>query len=244
MSDVERVLAGLQSADLALDSPPPDVWVGIAAAVAADRTGSVAHPRIAPSSIERPPAAIEYEIDATDVVVATGPEWAAAARQTGAPELETPPTDRTLWDSMGDPETRELWQLIVTRVRSTRQEIAVPLRCDSPSARRWFEMTVTAGPREHVRFRCALVFEDPRPPVACLDADATRSGAAEELRVCGWCGRGSDGGDWLEFEELLQTSRALEADMVPPVTYGVCGDCRDDLALSLQERSGDIAPSR
>ena len=235
--DVERVLAELDADELALDAPPPDVWLGIAAAVAAERVVSPVGPRTAPAIAEPPAEVVEYLIDGDDVVVQTDAAWAAAARAAGAPELKSAPADRTLWDAMGDAETRELWQLVVDRVRTTGEAMSLPIRCDSPDARRWFEMTVTLGPDRHVHFRCALQFEESRSRVDLLDPSVTSSSGAEPLKVCGWCGRGGDGDTWYELDELLRRSRALEAVATPPLSFGVCGDCRDELALSLAAQS-------
>ena len=206
-TDVEQVLARLGPDGLALDDPPADVWLGIAAALADERGVTSDAPRVAPAVAQAPPEAIEYEIDADDIVVSTDAAWAHAARAAGSPELETPRTDRTIWDAFGDAETRDLWQVIVLGVRASGTAMTVPLRCDSPDARRWFEMTVSPLANGHVHFRCALQFEDARPHVDLLDPVVVRSTAADALQVCSWCGRASDGGAWLEFEELLRTSR-------------------------------------
>lgn len=242
-TDVGAVLASLTADDLDFEPPPPEVWLGIAAAIAQDKNAASAGPRVSPGEIEGPPEVIEYEIDARDVVVIVDEAWRAAARTAGACELETPSTDRTLWDAIGDPETRDLWKLVVEQVRGSGCEMTVPLRCDAPDARRWFEMLVSPLARGHVRFRCALQFEDPRPRIELLDPSVERTPQGDPLKVCGWCGLGAQDGTWMELEELLRASRALEAEQVPPVVYGVCGECRDDLALTLLDQSGDpVAP--
>ena len=244
-SPEEQILAGLDSTALEFDAPPPDVWLGIAASLAAESEAPSASPRVAPDRLADPPAAVEYEINADDVIVAVGWGWHDAADYYGSPELHDVVGGTPLWDGMGDNETRELWQLVVHHVRSTGEELVVPIRCDGPAARQWFDLTVSARPAGNVHFHCAIVFAEDRDSASpLLDAAIQRDPEAEPVRICGWCGRGSVGDGWLELDDLLRSSRVLESEVVPPVSYGVCSDCRDDLATTLQAQTGGAAVSR
>ena len=75
---------------------------------------------------------VEYWIDANDVVTDVGQSWAHFAYDNDAPELAVPAPDRTLWTYFDNDETRELWQLLVERVRASQKGAHVPLRCDAP----------------------------------------------------------------------------------------------------------------
>lgn len=226
---VRRVMAQLDDADLELLEPPASVWSGIEDAVGSEaaRRPPVAEP---PASH---PMVVEYRIDDSDDVVEVGGGWAEFARANDATELAGAPLGRTLWSFIDDAGIRELWQLVVQRVRDRRQEARVPLRCDGPRARRWFEMTVTPEADDGVRFRSVLVFEESRPPVALLDRGAQRAPDAPPVALCSWCGRGRLGGQWLDVEELVRVGRLLERAAVPPITHGICAGCRDMMRADL-----------
>ena len=224
---VEAILAGMTEADLAFPDPPASVWAGIDAAVHADR------PKIAPEGERSVPTAVEYRVDATDTVIEVDGSWVDFAEQNGAPELAATPTGRTLWDVMDGDEIRDLWRFLVERVRVEGHEARVPFRCDGPDVRRWYEMAVIPEADGQVRFRSVLQFEEPRATVGLLDHLALRDHAAEAVAVCSWCARGSHEGEWLDIEDFVRRSRVLEAEVLPPVDYGICGACRDAMTADL-----------
>ena len=51
-TDVGAVLASLTADDLDFELPPPEVWLGIAAAIAQDKNAASAGPRVSPGEIE------------------------------------------------------------------------------------------------------------------------------------------------------------------------------------------------
>lgn len=224
------VLSQVDSSDLALVDPPEDLWARIEAAIAAepDETSTGAG------------VVVEYCIDADDRVVAVGEDWATFARDNGAPELDDgapglddSAADRTIWSYFDNDEVRDVWRLLVEQVRASQGVAQVPLRCDAPHMRRWFEMTVTAGPEGTVDFRSVLVFEEPRATVALLSGDVERDRDRPAVPVCSWCGDGHDGSGWRRIEDLVRELRLLE-DRVPAVDYGICPGCRDVMSSDLQ----------
>jgi len=176
---------------------------------------------------------VEYWIDADDVVFPTRDAWDEFARRNGAPELAQPSSGRTLWSHFESDEVRDVWSLIVARVRSEQAAATVPLRCDAPDMRRWFEMTITPGAHRAVHFRSALVVEEPRTAVAVLAVESARDRSAAAVPVCSWCGRGDDGSDWVSIEDVVRRLRLLEQAVVPPVAYGICPSCREAMSAEL-----------
>lgn len=201
--------------------PPDWLWGRIAASIAAE-TGRASAAA----------TAVEYTVDADDVVAAVGADWSAFAADNGAPDLAGPPAGRTLWSYFDGDEVRDLWRLLVERVRTDRRPAHVPLRCDAPGSRRWFEMTVTPGPDDSVHFRCTLVFEEERSAVSLLDPEAPRDPSAPAVPVCSWCGQAYDGSRWLDIESLVRELRLLERP-VPPIDHGICPTCRDLMSTDL-----------
>ncbi|MDW3212601.1 MAG: hypothetical protein R8G01_01275 [Ilumatobacteraceae bacterium] len=227
---ISSVLSELEEADFELVDPPEDVWAGIEAAITS---------RPAPSQGEsgsldvRTSTVVEYSIDADDIVIAVGRNWADFARDNDAPELAAPPSNRTLWSYIENDEVRELWRLLVARVRASQQQTEVPLRCDAPHARRWLRMSIAPEPDGRVQFRCALVFEEARPPVSLLDGTSERDVDLQPVALCSWCGRVEEGSRWLAIEEFVQVTRSLEGSSLPPLAHGICGSCRDRMAAEL-----------
>ena len=222
MDRVAAIVSLVDASDVERVDPPAGLWGRIAAAVAAepDRVAAGAG------------TVVEYAIDADDVVVPAGDEWSRFARQNDAPELDELAPDRTLWSYFGSDEVRDVWRLLIDRVRSTQAPAHVPLRCDAPHMRRWFEMTITPEPGGVVRFRSALTFEESRPAVAFLDDEIERDGDRPAVPVCSWCGEGHDGSHWRRIEDVVRDLRLLE-DLMPSIDYGICPSCRDLMSTEL-----------
>jgi hypothetical protein len=233
---IRRILSQVEESDFERVDPPPDLWDLIEASVTSDPAMSPRGPRALP---KEPPSrntpastVVEYWIDADDVVTDVGQSWAAFAHDNDAPELAVP-ADRTLWAYFDNDAIRELWQLLIERVRALQTGVQVPLRCDAPDARRWFDMTITPEPNGRVHFRCALVFEESRPSVALLDLHSERDNGLRPVPVCSWCGRGQYDSLWLDIEDLVHAARVLERASMPPISHGICASCRDEMSAEL-----------
>lgn len=227
---IRAILSDLEEADFERLDPPTDVWEGIEASITPSPDPLRRKP---PSHRSSTSTVVEYVIDANDVVIGVGRGWADFARANDAHELVVPPSDRALWTYFASDETRELWQLLVERVRALQQGAEVPLRCDAPDARRWFEMSITPESDGQVRFRCVLIFEESRPSVSLLDSNSERDTALQPVALCSWCGRAQHGSRWLHVEALVQAARLLEHSSMPPISYGICSSCRDEMSAEL-----------
>lgn len=218
------VISRIDGVDSERLDAPDWLWDRIAASMAAEPAGG-------------PPGSgsvVEYSIDADDCVMDVDRDWAAFARDNGAPELVELQPARTLWSYFDGDEVRDLWRVLVERVRANQAPARVPLRCDAPHMRRWFEMTLTPEPNGVVRFRSALVFEEERDSVSFLGPQTERDAEASPVAVCSWCGHGHNGDRWVEIEDLVGELRLLEAQM-PSISYGICPACRDLMSADLLE---------
>jgi hypothetical protein len=220
------IVSQLDRSDFELFDPPDDLWDGIAASVEEATT-------------RRPTGSgtvVEYSIDADDIVFTVDDGWAALARDNDVPELAALDPARTLWSYFDSDEVRDLWRVLVQRVRTRRVPAQVPLRCDAPEMRRWFEITITPGPQGVVHFRSLLMFEEPRPSV---QLHTHRDEETPAVPFCSWCAKVHDGSRWEEIDVLARDLRLLEG-RVPSITFGVCPTCRDlmssDLLLAEESR--------
>lgn len=229
---LRAVFDDLDTSDVDLVDPPAAIWAGIDASAASEAA------RRAPGRMAVTSTVVEYTIDADDAVVGVGGQWAEFANDNGAAELVAPPVDRTLWSYFDQPEVRELWQMVVSHVRTHEAPARLPFRCDAPQARRWFEMSVSPVADGHIHFRSELVFEEERTPVALLDATIERAADDDPVTVCTWCGRGDLDGAWVEIDELLRSERLLERSVLPAVAWSICTPCRDDMTAELLVAGG------
>lgn len=238
------LLATAVSAAPVESEPPADLWDRISAALRSD-DGAATVPAEAPGQLRHVDdvdahtvgagTIVEYVIDAHDVVVGTGGDWDGFAADNEAPELSGAGTGARLWDVIADEALRDLWREAVARVRATGRQATLPFRCDGPSVRRWYEMTLTPGPDGTVAFRSALTFEMARPEVRALRRYGDRDTEAPVVRICSWCGHGDDDGTWRPVEELLAGARLLEQDPPPPVVHGICPSCVDQMTRVLTD---------
>jgi hypothetical protein len=238
MGRISHLLSQIEESDFERVDPPAAVWDRIRASVTSDLASS---PKQPPSCDRGAGMVVEYWIDGDDVVTDVGDAWADFARENDAAELATLTQDRTLWTYFDKEDVRELWQLLVARVRALETEVKVPLRCDAPHARRWFELTIAPEPDGRVHFRSVLDFEEARSSVALLDPSRERDDDAQPVPVCSWCGRGQFDARWLDIEEIVQSARLLEQTSLPPISYGICPSCRDEMSaeLLLPARAGE-----
>lgn len=234
---VRRILLEFEDADFERVDPPADLWARIEASVSADQPTSPRRPHRRPKEppVHEPGAGtvVEYWIDADDGLTEVGPGWADFARDNDAPELVVPAPARTIWSYFDRDDIRELWQLLVARVRSSQTAARVPLRCDAPHARRWFDLTISPEPGGRVHFRSVLAFEESRPPVTLLDPGCERDADARPVLLCNWCGQGRHDSEWLDIEHLVRRRRLLENESMPPISNGICETCRDDMSAEL-----------
>lgn len=229
-SRIRQIFSELEDRDFERLDPPPELWERIDGAVRSDAARSRREP---PSRDFATSTVVEYRIDADDVVVDVGQSWAEFARDNGAPEMAVPASDRTLWSYFDNSEIRELWRLLVERVRVLGKGAEIPLRCDAPHARRWFNMIITPEPEGGVHFRCVLAFAEARASVLFLDTQSERDEGLEPVPLCGWCGRAQHGSRWLDIEEAVRVGRLLERASMPPISHGICAQCRDEMAAEL-----------
>jgi hypothetical protein len=218
MQRVLSVMSRLEANDFERFDPPADLWGRISVLVTPART---------------PGMVVEYWIDADDIVFCSGDGWVDFARENDAPELVDLEPGRTLWSHFDGDEVRDLWRALVARVRGQLTAATVPLRCDAPDARRWFEMTITPGDDGTVRFRSALLLEEPRPALSVLDVQTERDSAAPAISVCSWCGQAHDASGWVGIEELVRGRRLLEETLVPSISHGICPSCRELMSAEL-----------
>lgn len=178
---------------------------------------------------------VRYVIDAEDKIAFVDDGWCRFAEANDGVELKGQAIlGQSLWDSITDLTTRNLYQQIVSRVRQGKLA-RFTLRCDSPECRRLLEMTISARADGSVEFETRAVHVEDREPVALLSRKTLRS--TDLLLACAWCNRvdvGSTSKEWMEVEDAMERLRLFELERVPQLTHGMCEACLASMMSTLE----------
>jgi hypothetical protein len=184
---------------------------------------------------------IVYRIDGEDRIVFVNDEWDRFALANGGGELGSLfILDRSLWEFVSDPGTRDIYLEAVRRVRHGRA-LHFSFRCDSPDCRRLLEMNMSYLDNRQVEFRTQTLSVEPRQTQELLDSRFPRCG--DFLRVCGWCKKALVQDKWIELEEAFDCLRLHEQLTLPEITHGLCGTCLENMSRSLAEGNVDSGPA-
>lgn len=178
------------------------------------------------------PTACTYEIGEEWRIVALDSAWSAFAYANEAPHLAAPaPIGRSIFDYISDPTTALLYRRVFDRVFETRESVTLPLRCDSPTARRWLEIDIRPRRLFGLTLHSRVVREEARPEVRLLAAGMTRSD--DLVRMCSWCKRVAADDRWCEAEEAIALMRVFEKEEMPDITHGMCPHCYEQMSALL-----------
>jgi len=167
---------------------------------------------------------ITYELDAQDRLIYVSPSWESFAINNDANELTLSAIKgRPLFEFIVDPETREIYRMLLKQVRSSSESLSFKIRCDSPSQMRLLQLVVASPDNENVVIDSNLLQSMPQNSGPLLERRVDRSG--ELLRICSWCLRSKVGSEWLSPAETAQSLGLFESSPVPKLTHGMCEDC-------------------
>lgn len=179
------------------------------------------------------PADVIYSLDKADRIIEVNDAWTWFAEANDGPELIPPAIlGRSVWDFISDPTTVQIYRLLFQRVRAGAGPVTFPLRCDSPSARRFLEMTIADSAGKALEIVVRTLQVEPRPVVTLLNRYAVRSDVV--IRMCAWCMRLPDiEGAWLEVEDALPRLGLFGSSFVPLISHGMCDGCRAAVLAAL-----------
>ncbi len=177
---------------------------------------------------------IRYQLDPQDRIQAVDTAWLAFARANAGPELDPDAVlGRRIWDFIAGKETRHLYRLLIDKARREWREMAVPLRCDSPTRRRYLELAIKPLADGVVEFSSSTIREEPRPFVALLDPSVARSD--DLLVICSWCKHvRTRGNEWVEVERAIRRLDLFASDPLPQLTHGICSACEAEIESKIE----------
>ncbi|HEV2131118.1 MAG TPA: hypothetical protein VGR27_08445 [Longimicrobiaceae bacterium] len=173
----------------------------------------------------KPSHRITYELDAQDRIRSTGADWDRFAAANGAPELDSRSILLTpLWHFVTGSEVQHLLRLLFERVRSRNTTVRLPFRCDSPSARRFMELTVRPLPAYALAVESRLLRTESRQYIPLLErSPRLRYGF---LTMCSWCKRiRLVNGEWVEVERAIELMDLFAAADLPMLSHRICRSC-------------------
>ena len=176
-----------------------------------------------------------YRVDSDDVIVEVSENWKSFVDYNlGADScLPEQVIGSSLWSHVRDPETRHLYEIILEKVRSEDKILTFPFRCDSPSERRFLELTVYDEGDGTVHFDSAIIRTEPREAVGWLNPNEKRSD--EFLRICSMCKKVAiSEEEWVEIEGAMQALRLFEKDLLPQFTHSLCIDCYESAMAKIK----------
>jgi hypothetical protein len=178
-----------------------------------------------------------YQVNAGDEICSVNEEWISFARANdGEPLLPPQVLGRSLWDFIGDPETKHIYRLLHDRVRTLSTPVRISFRCDGPERRRLLELDISPGPEHQLTYRVRTLREEDRPPVPLLDPRQPRS--ERFVTICGWCKRvATPSGAWLEVEDAVDALGLFAEALPPQLTHGICRQCSQGLYRTLKGES-------
>lgn len=165
-----------------------------------------------------------YRIDAADAITYVSPAWLRFAHENDAPELsEENVLGSSLWSHVTGNHTRRLYELLFHSLRTSRQEMAMPFNCDSPTAVRHMTLTLRGlgGGAIELEGRVNLIQDRPYTPL--FDRRVTRSEAA--IAVCSVCRKLHVEGDWVAVDKAVGRQRWLTTAPVPKLDESLCPVC-------------------
>lgn len=173
------------------------------------------------------PAACSYELDYALNLVAADEAFATFALANEAPELKPPRClGRPVLSYVADSTTAHLYRQLFERVRLTSRQVTFPIRCDSPSLRRYLELCI--APRTGgFRIETTVTRIELREELALLDAGRVTDGTL--LRMCSWCKKVDADGAWLEVEDAVEALGLFHRTPLPGLSHGMCESCYSDI---------------
>ncbi len=177
---------------------------------------------------------IIYRIDAQDRIVFVNDGWKQFTELNGCHDFKSEDIlFQSLWDSISDETSRQIYQEILEKVRSDNS-VVFTFRCDSPSCRRLLEMRIDARGDE-VQFETRVLKTEQRPAQKILDSEISRSD--EIVLVCGWCKKIDVGqGNWKEVEIAVVDLGLFKLEKLPQLSHGICPDCYTSVKKQIAEK--------
>lgn len=185
---------------------------------------------VAESSAQPTTGLIEYEVDPDGAIVSVNESFIGFAGDNGWTVEPADVIGTSLLDHVSGDRVRELHRTLLAAVRSSDRPLTLPMRCDSPTERRWLSVSFTPLGDGRIGFASTIDRVEPRPYQPLLDPTLERTEIGGMLTVCAWCARVRYGGAWADIDEVAERLGLADGTDVPALSHGICNRC--EAALS------------
>ena len=132
--------------------------------------------------------------------------------------------NKSIWSFIEDFETRHLYENLVERVRTYKQQISIPFRCDSPTKRRFLKLTIIPLENSFIKFVSKIEKVEERENIELLNYN--REHSDKLLRVCSMCKKIEIKENlWDEVEVAIKVLKLFNQKKLPMLTHGLCPFC-------------------
>jgi hypothetical protein len=176
-------------------------------------------------------ASLTYKINKDDEIIYISSGWDNFALENSAEEnKEKHVLGKKLWNFISDPETCQIYMMLVEKVRRTKSALKVPFRCDSAEFRRFLYMEIKEDENLNIEFSSVLEKIEKREKVRLLEANIERS--SDFIRICSWCKKVylPDDDKWVEVEEAVKKMNLFDKKVLPMLTHTMCDNCFKELS--------------
>lgn len=165
-----------------------------------------------------------YTLDQDDIIISVAPDWEQFARENDAPHLTAKNVVGTcLWDHVKGEDVVTLYRKLFERLRRDRGMTVIPYNCDSPAARRSFDLYVQALNGDVLALSSRIISREPRSYHSFLDRSVTRS--QESYSICSICKNVQfPDRNWNSLEQALIRIN-LDQSIAPNLKEVVCPEC-------------------
>jgi len=167
-----------------------------------------------------------YRIDGDDRIVWVSDTWITFSQENGAAESCHPDAvlNRSIWDFIDGIETRYLYDIVLKKIRKTRNSARLPFRCDSPDKRRYLELRISAAGTDTVEFVSTVIREEVRDTVVLLEPGIPRS--EKFIKMCSMCKKVEVAeNSWQDIEAAIASLGLFEELNLPKISHGLCQEC-------------------
>lgn len=175
-----------------------------------------------------------YRIDNRNRIVSLSGNWLSFAADNNGLEKNTPDkiVGVSVFDCITGHDTKQLYQIILGKVRSCNKSVKLLFRCDSPNLCRYLQLSIIPLEDSFVEFQSIILRTEPRETVELLKNDIGRSD--DFIKICSVCKniKVSDT-EWEETEVAINTLRIFDTTRLPQLTHGLCLACFDAVMAEL-----------
>jgi len=178
---------------------------------------------------------VVYWLDTDNVIVDTNPDWDIFAEQNdGALCLSDQVKGLLLYHFIAGDATRMWVDVMLSHARIRGAALTRNYRCDSPSERRYMEMTIVPEANGLVRLEHTLLRCEPIEPSIVYEFPLAAARRSSHLKRCSMCNQIQIGETWCEGDAAAHAG-LIDASMPVRVIYTVCSPCKQMLPNSVAQ---------